>query len=55
MVQTIWQENYSDCNQEKKKLRIVQYVQYLNYSNRFSVSTRSQGQIAIKLERKHVI
>ena len=55
MVQTIWQENYSDCTQEKKKLRIVQYVQYLNYSNRVSVSSWGHGQIAIKLETKHVI
>ena len=39
----------------KEKLRIVQYVQYLNYSNRVSVSSRGQGQIAIKLETKHVI
>ena len=30
MVQTIWQESYSDCTQEKKKLRIVQYLSYSN-------------------------
>ena len=31
----IWQESYSDCTQEKKNVRIVQY---LNYSNCTSFS-----------------
>ena len=51
MVQTIWQENSSDYTQEKKKLPIVQYI---NYSNCVSISSCDQGQIGIKLERKHV-
>ena len=42
MVQTISQESYSDCTQEKKKLRIVQY---LNYSNCVSFSSWDQVQI----------
>ena len=42
MVQTIWQESYSDCTQEKKKLRAVQYF---NYSNCVSFSSWDQGQI----------
>ena len=45
MVQTIWQESYSDCTQEKKKLRIVQY---LNYSNCVSFSSWDQGLIGNK-------
>ena len=52
LIQTISQESYSDCTQEKKKLRIVQY---LNYSNCTSFSSWDQGQTDIKLETKHVI
>ena len=48
----MWQESYSDCTQEKKKLRIVQY---LNYSTCASFSSWDQVQIGIKLGAKHVI
>ena len=40
------------CTQEKKKLRIVQH---LNYSSCVSFRSWDQGQIGIKLETKHVI
>ena len=51
LVQNIWQESYSDCTQENKKLRIVQY---LNYSNCISFSSWDQRQIGTKLGTRHV-
>ena len=44
-------ESYSDCTQEKKKLCVVQY---LNYGNYVSFSWWDQSQIGIKLGAKHV-
>ena len=52
VVQTIWKEIFSNCTQEKKKLRIVQY---LNDSSCVSFSSWNQVQIAIKLGRKHAM
>ena len=48
MVQTISQESYSDCTQEKKKQRSVQY---LNYSNCVSFSSWDQVQIVSNWEQ----
>ena len=45
-------ESYSDCTQQKKKLRVVQY---LNYGNYVAFSSWDQGHIGIKFETKHVI
>ena len=48
MDQTISQESYSDCTREKKKLRIVKY---LNYSNCVSFSSWDQVQIVSNWEQ----
>ena len=45
-------ESYSDCTQEMKKLRVVQY---LNSGNYVSFSSWDQDQIGIKLWTNHVI
>ena len=51
MVQTISQESYSDCTQEKKKQRSVQY---LNYSNCVSFSSWDQVQILSNWEESRL-
>ena len=48
MAQTISQESYSDCTQEKKKLHIVQY---LSYSNCVLFSSWDQVQIVSNWEQ----
>ena len=48
MAQTISQESYSDCTQEKKKLHIVQY---LSYSKCVLFSSWDQVQIVSNWEQ----
>ena len=48
LIQTISQESYSDCTQEKKKLHIVQY---LSYSKCVLFSSWDQVQIVSNWEQ----